>query len=483
MELSEDEAPRPPIGYKGKAPAIDPGAAPAVGALRQDKPRPPPAALSSRWKATRSNSPRHVEPSDGDDEDNGNHEVEAEALPDPGDSEQSLPMGALREDGTFHQPVGVPISNGPPRTVHVEDEASNFSVSLGQHPESSGESSSSDSSLVSLPGRKIVEPLASLSAKNLEVSPFHITPESSQNLPNGTAAVVKKRPTRSCRNDRPGTYNVILDLGSDTELSLQTHPKKNLSPKKAPKGDIYVPEDSVQEKSRSHSPTKPTPCIPPSARKLCKSELGQTKLQNYFRQVEGPAASTVGKPARGAGGANNPKPDQQPRNSPGMRSDEYDDLEADAGSSVGTLQHPPGKSLFTDAIIKSLPSPPSIENPRQAARFSQKVIQKTIGGSPRNLINVVASPTTHDYAVDQYLCSGGNLNPFLPSKPGMHGAMFVFRSGQLEVGSEWHLFASAADAGPQGETHEYFGIYVVEDDTDMPLAEWTKQSIKFKNAW
>jgi hypothetical protein len=141
--------------------------------------------------------------------------------------------------------------------------------------------------------------------------------------------------------------------------------------------------------------------------------------------------------------------------------------------------------LSTRESIQVLRAPPPALNvPNPMVRFSRHHIQKALGGKPRCTVTIVKQNFDKTFPVNQFLCINGELNPYYPSRPGMHGAMFTFHMGTVPLNTEWAVFCSRPRVGtmPQ-ESYEYVGHYVVKDVNDLPHDEWMASSAKFKEKW
>lgn len=145
---------------------------------------------------------------------------------------------------------------------------------------------------------------------------------------------------------------------------------------------------------------------------------------------------------------------------------------------------PPPTRTTRDTITTLGPPPPALNLPVPMIRFSRSHIQKALGGKLRGTVTVVKQNAYKPPPVTQFLCINGKLNPHYPAHPGANGAMFLFRSDAVALGSEWGVFCNRprVGGGPQ-ETFEYVGHYVVRDIDDLGYEEWMGSGAKFREGW
>lgn len=176
-----------------------------------------------------------------------------------------------------------------------------------------------------------------------------------------------------------------------------------------------------------------------------------------------------------------------------LSDDSDDDMDVDVDIGIPARfraqpapQPPPRPDgLRTRESIQALGIPPPAPNiPEVMLRFSRAHIQKAFGGKPRGTVTIVKPNAGRIFHVAQFLCINEKLNPFYPSRAGVHGAMFIFRTGAVPLNTEWAVFCSRRRIGPgPQETFEYAGNYIVRDVNDMPYDEWAGSSVKFKDGW
>lgn len=177
-----------------------------------------------------------------------------------------------------------------------------------------------------------------------------------------------------------------------------------------------------------------------------------------------------------------------------LSDDSDDDMDVDVDIGIPARfraqpppQPPPQQSngLRTRESVQALGIPPPAPNiPEVMLRFSRAHIQKAFGGKPRGTVTIVKPNVGRIFHVEQFLCINEKLNPYYPSRAGVHGAMFIFRTGAVPLNTEWAVFCSRRRIGPgPQETFEYAGNYIVRDVNDMPYDEWAGSSVKFKDGW
>lgn len=423
---------------------------------------PEPAYREPSIKRTRKSKtpvPVIINSSDGDDEDDNAEDLQS--LRD----EFAQRAGISTDDVGLDWPVGVGIG-----TESIE-------VDMPDHMSVSDVPLSNPDPILSPLTVCAVENVVPVCPGPFKMTPQLLSPASSQ--------------ARSLRKRMDINYKERLRLGlSDDDMDLLTLP----GVRRRPKSELHESDDGSYRPETVPESSN----VAVSTIKLNQSSDETRSVMNIKKDhialgQKAPGYTAPAKDARRKSlGENNQQLIRQGRLLPLSDDDDEDELaermDVDKAPPPFRAPQPPVRQsggLSTEESIRVLGAPPPALNvPDPMTRFSRIHIQKALGGKPRGTVTVVRQNSDKVFPVDQFLCINGKLNPCYPSRPGAHGAMFIFRTGTVPLNTEWAVFCSRPKIGtiPQ-ESFEYVGHYVVRDVSDLSYDEWTASSAKFKEGW